>query len=279
MTHLSEDRHARPAAEKTGVAFAAIAGSEDEPASLETMRAMPAKEVLATFGKTPNRRSGPNVDGWVFPDEVHAIFEQGKQSRVPVLVGSNADEATTFVGAGAPATVEEFRRRAMTRFGDLAEEFLEAYPVSDDADVREAFVASMGDDWFTWQMRMWARLTATGDAKAYLYHFTRVPPIPESDAYGAYHGAEIVYVFGNFHLASFTQQAEDERLAETMSSYWINFATTGDPNGEGLPEWPAYEIETEPYLELGATIWQRTHLRERECDFFEKHYAAERAKP
>ena len=83
-----------------------------------------------------------------------------------------------------PTTVEEFRRFAEWRYGDLAGDFLEAYPVTDDTDVREVFVASVGDAWFTWQMRMWARLTATVDANAWLYHFTRVPPIPQSDIYG-----------------------------------------------------------------------------------------------
>ena len=184
-----------------------------------------------------------------------------------------------YANDDGPATVEEFRRFAEWRYGDLAGDFLEAYPVTDDTDVREVFVASVGDAWFTWQMRMWARLTATGDANAWLYHFTRVPPIPQSDIYGSHHGAEIVYVFGNFHLASFSPQMEDDRLADTMLGYWVNFAAHGDPNGVGLPEWPAYDLESRAFMELGNTIRPGTGLLEKECDFFERYHAAERAKP
>ena len=279
MTHLSEARSGRPAAEETGVAFAKVLGIEDAPASLAAMRAAPADEVLAKFSEMPGGGIGPVVDGWVFPDDIQTIFEEGRQNPVPVIVGSNADEGTTFVPAQVPSTIDEFRYFAASQYGDLASQFLEAYPVADDSEVRDAFIASVGDAWFTWQMRMWARLTATGEAKAWLYHFTRVPPIAESETYGSYHGAEIVYVIGNFHLASFTPQPEDERLAETMSSYWVNFAKTGDPNGEGLPVWPNYNFHTKRYLELGDTIRPESHLLMRECDFFEEFFAAQRAKP
>jgi para-nitrobenzyl esterase len=85
-------------------------------------------------------------------------------------------------------------------------------------------------------------------------------------------------VIGNFHLASFTPAPEDERLTETMSGYWVNFATTGDPNGPGLPEWLAYDVENEAFMEFGDTIQPGEHLLERECDFFERYNAAERSK-
>jgi para-nitrobenzyl esterase len=276
MVHLSEDRHGQSAAEKTGLAFAKKTGSKDKPASLKELRALPAKEILSKFGKMPRSHNAPNVDGWVFPDEVAAIYEQGKQNPVNVIVGSNGDEGTMFIGSNVPDTVEAFKRYAESKYGNMAGEFLKAYSVSKDSDVREAYIASVGDDWFTWQMRTWARLMATVNTKAYQYHFTREPPIPDSESYGSYHGAEIVYVIGNFHLASFKQQEADKRLAETMSGYWINFAKTGNPNGEGLPEWPAYDSKNEYYMEFGDTIQTGQHLLKERCDFFYKYYTAKR---
>jgi para-nitrobenzyl esterase len=278
MVHLDKERSGRRSAEQTGTEYAAVLGSTDEPASLAALRAVSATEILAKFAEVPDAYVGPNVDGWVFPDEIHTIFEQGRQNRVPVIVGSNADEGSMYAGPNAPATIGAFRLLAQKRFCDLADEFLEAYPVEDDLDVRDAFVASVGHGIFTWEMRMWARMTATVDADAWLYHFTRVPPIAESETYGSHHGAEIVYIIGNFHLASFTPQPEDERLAETMSGYWVNFATSGDPNGPGLPEWPVYDVENEAFMEFGDTIRAGNHLLEKECDFFERYNAAERSK-
>jgi len=64
-----------------------------------------------------------------------------------------------------------------------------------------------------------------------------------------------------------------------MSGYWVNFATTGDPNGNGLPEWPAYDIESEVSMEFGDTIRTGSHVLDTECDFFERYNATERAKP
>lgn len=279
MVHLDRERSGRRSAEQTGMAFAGVLGSDDEPASLEAMRAVPAEEILAKFSEVPEAYVGPNVDGWVFPEEIHTIFEQGRQNPVPVIVGSNADEGSMYVGPKAPATIEDFRLFAQKRYGVFADDFLGAYPVGDDSEVRDAFVDSVGHAIFTWEMRKWASMTVTVGADAWLYHFTRVPPIAESDIYGSHHGAEIVYVIGNFHLASFTPEPEDEKLAETMSGYWVNFATTGNPNGPGLPEWPAYGVEKEAFMEFGDTIQPGEHLLERECDFFERYNAAERSMP
>ena len=274
MVHLSQDR-GQLAAEKTGIEFAKKIGSKDKPASLKDLRGLPAKEVLSKYGKMPRSHNAPNVDGWVFPDEVAAIYEQGKQNPVNVIVGSNADEGTTFVW-NVPDTIEAFKKYAQDKYGNMADEFLKAYPVNNDSQVRDAYIASVGDDWFTWQMRTWARLMSTVNTKAYQYYFSRVPPIPDNENYGSYHGAEIIYIIGNFHLASFKQQQADKLLAETMSSYLINFAKTGNPNGEGLPEWPAYDNKDEYYMEFGDTIQKGQHLAKDRSDFFYKYYTNKR---
>ena len=275
MTHLTDERPGHPAAEQTGLLLASALGSEDAPASLAAMRATPAEEILATFNDMPGSRTVPAVDGWVFPDEIETIFEEGRQNRVPLIVGSNADEGSTYVGENAPATIKDFRVFAENRFGNFAEDFLNVYAVDNDSDALEAYSAVRGDSWFGCQMRTWARLTAASGTRAWLYRFTRVPPILESERYGSHHGAEIVYVIGNFHLASFEPEPEDQLLSETMSGYWVNFAKTGDPNGAGLPEWPAYETEGEPYMEFGDTIGTGNHLLEEQCDFFDRYDAAE----
>jgi para-nitrobenzyl esterase len=112
-------------------------------------------------------------------------------------------------------------------------------------------------DEFSWQMRRWAELQARrGKSRAYVYYFTHEPPagsVPAGAA-GAAHTAEIRYVFNN-PPANREWPEQDRTLAEVMSSYWVNFASKGDPNGRGLPAWPAYKDKaTGRAMILGPTV-------------------------
>ena len=124
---------------------------------------------------------------------------------------------------------------------------------------------------FTCTSRMAARATARAGTPAYLYQFTRVPPGGES--LGAYHGVDITYVFGT-RRPWLPQQPVDGRLAGAMQRYWLAFAASGKPSAEGLPEWPAYDVESDRYLDLGAVIDAKAGLRRAGCDVMEMLYPA-----
>lgn len=277
MSHLTESQPRLPAAEETGLAFAQALGTEETPASLEKMRSISAEEVLSTFELKLRLRPQINVDGWVFPDPIELIFKRGDQNPVDVIVGFNADEATSMFGSSSSVTMEAFRDRVKGRYGESAEEFFEIYPFQNDQEAKEAILASVRDAWFAWQMRTWADLVSTTGRKAYLYYFSRVPPIPKSEDYGAYHGAEHVYIVGNLESTSFTPEPVDWDLSKTMMGYWVNFARTGDPNGESLVHWPAYTADTGYYIELGDRVRVNQHLLKKECDFFYKYNASGRS--
>ena len=112
-------------------------------------------------------------------------------------------------------------------------------------------------------------MTSTGRSKAYLYQFTHVPPNPNSKYLGAYHAAEIAYVFNNLNRQNPALTDVDAKLSEAMMSYWVNFATTGNPNGAGLPAWTAYDARSEPYMEFGDAVQLRNHLLKEQLDFLE----------
>jgi para-nitrobenzyl esterase len=227
---------------------------------------VPADQLVAV----PAFRSSINVDGWVLPDEVRTIFAQRKHNDVPVLVGSNANEWTTLSSAAAfPRTVADFRKRIDAQFPGLAKEFDEAYPVKSDGDIAEVMLALGRDTTFSVEMRTWARMVTAGQRKAFLYQFTHVPPGPEARTRGAYHASEIQYVFANLRNPAFAYSGADHTLADAMSSYWVNFAKTGDPNGTGLPSWTAYNTSAESYLELGSPIQMKQHLLKAQLDFLE----------
>jgi para-nitrobenzyl esterase len=216
-----------------------------------------------------------NVDGWLLPTDVMTIFEKGQQNDVPVLLGSNADEGTAFMPL--KMTVAALQATAKQRFGANAENFLKLYPASSDEDAWKASAAFMRDSTFGVQMRTWARLqTKTGKSHAYLYYFSRVPPGPLSEHYGAFHASEISYVFGTADIGHRNWQNADRKLSEIMSSYWVNFATTGNPNGKGLPAWPVYDEKKDLALGLGDEIAPVPVPHKAGLDFIVEHIVEQR---
>ena len=268
--YLKEDRNKLPAAEKIGLAFAKAAGAD----SIKALRALPAEKIVEVFTNDPEGRkfrTQINVDGWVLPDEVSNIFSQHKHNNVPVIVGSNANEMTTLTTpAVIPKTQEDYRKRVEPQYGGMIKQLDVAYPVTSAEGIKDAYLGSLRDTIFSLPMRTWARMAAAGRSKAYLYFFSHVPPGPNSKYLGAYHASEIVYVFSNLNPENKAYQDVDFKLSELMTSYWVNFATTGDPNGKGLPRWTPYDQNAEPYLDFGDQVQLRNHLLKEQLDFLEQ---------
>ena len=139
----------------------------------------------------------PNVDGWLLPTDVRAIFAEGQTERRP---HPDRLECRRRHRLHAPTVkADAFEAQAKTRFGDQADAYLKIYPASSDEEAHKSSAAeAMRDQTFGWEMRTWARLQAkTGKSQVYLYYFSRVPPGPVGKKLGAYHASEIRYVFHN----------------------------------------------------------------------------------
>lgn len=265
---LSVNSQTLTQAEQGGVALTKTVGAR----SLAELRAKSGEEILkaATAPGNPlGATFGATVDGWVLPESADRIFVGGRQNDVPILIGSNANEGALLFAQSVPAATA--REQASRTYGPQAEAFLKLYPAGTDAEARTSAMQYMGDALFGLQMRTWARLQRkTGKAAAYLYLFDRVPP--DSACKCATHASEIVYAFNNVSLSARPFQDTDRKLAETMSSYWVNFATKGDPNGPGLPTWAVYSEPRDELMALGDRVEGRPVQHKAALDFLEGHF-------
>ncbi len=208
--------------------------------SLAQLRRLPAATIQSA--SSGPARFWPVLDGWLIAGDQFKLYEKGRYNDVPVLIGTNSDEGVLF---GAPPTLRTYVSGVRERFGPFAERILQQYPAT-AAAWRQSSMDLMRDAGFAWHTWVWARLQArTGSSKVYLYYFDHVPPRPADspwrDATGAVHSEEIAYVF-QYHdpSPSLRWSPVDRLLSNDMATYWTDFAKHADPNGPGVPRWPAF---------------------------------------
>lgn len=229
----------------------------------ELLRAIPPDETLFNF---QSYVYGPNVDGYVLPASIASVLAAGEQNDVPLMIGTNKNEAQFFITTIALATEQQYEAAVEARFGENAPAVLARYPVSDYGSPRAAFEALVTDLIFLTPARTASRLVAPAQPKTYVYQFTHA--IKAFENFGAFHGLELPFVFANFERFPVPPTKKDRKLSRRMQGYWTNFAATGDPNGRGLPTWPAYTNEGDTSVALDSKIKPQVGYRKDYCDFW-----------
>jgi para-nitrobenzyl esterase len=222
-------------AERAGAQFA----EANHVASIAALRRLSVDEVLALNSPPSAIPWRPIVDGYVVPQQFVTTNALGAENDVPTIVGTNADEGSAAPGYGR-ATIGEFDRQTREVFGNRADDFLRLYPARSDQEAAALQRTSRRELSWAALDRNAAQRAKNSKQALYIFYFARAMPWPEHPEYGAFHSSELPYVFDNLRLSPHPFTSTDQSTARVMSSYWVNFVRSGDPNGPDLPVWPIY---------------------------------------
>lgn len=226
------------------------------------------------------------VDGWVLPDEPQQIYALKQQAKVPLLLGSLANEGHNLFPLDTQLTETQLREFASYIAGpDLAEPLLALYASQANTSPGLAQREIITDRFMAHGMRRWADHQTDTGQPVYLYFMDHTPPAfalyrpadPELNlpkgprSAGAYHSGDLAYVFGNTQKVGLHWQPQDHAMAALITQYWTNFAKTGDPNGPGLPNWPTYNKENRNTQLLRPNPETRSGVRREILDLWDQY--------
>ncbi|HUB51193.1 MAG TPA: carboxylesterase family protein [Terracidiphilus sp.] len=250
--HLHEAANGKPSAEDTGLAFAEAKGiTGNDAAALKKLRALPADAIvdglnMASMMQAAKTYAGPMIDGKIVTEENSDAYLAGTQQHVPVIVGVNSLEFGFMRGSG--------KDDPFAQFGAKAAEARAAYDPNHTGDVTWAGASIMSDKGMVEPARFVAHALSQAGQPVFEYRFSYVATSMRKDwPAGAVHASEIPYVFDTVkarYAAALTP--DDEKAAQTMHAYWVQFAKTGVPNPPSLPPWPRYSVSTDMLMNFTA---------------------------
>lgn len=231
--------------------------------SLAELRQISADKLL----KKQAGPTGPIIDGYVLPKSIPEIFKEDKQNQVDLLTGWNEDDGVVFTKL---KSAEEFKKQVEQQYGSNTKQILTFYPANTDEEAGMSRKRIVRDSQFGIQNYTWANVHAKESSHpVYLYRFARkLPATGNYIKYGAFHTGEVAYAYGNLRFVNRCPwQAVDYALEKTMSSYWANFVSTGNPNGQDLAEWPAYNTKNNMTMILGENPVAKSLPDKKSLDF------------
>lgn len=214
---------------------------------IKAARALSAEDIQNKLpsGMGEGMRFRPAADEYVIPNDLYTLYEAGRFNDTPVLLGHTSDEMGSF-GRTENITPEKFEEQIKSQYGSHADAILSAYPHSTDAEATRASKDIRNDSSFNWNTWAWSRLQSRkGKGKAFQYYFDYHPNSPDV---GSGHGSDVPHAFQTLGGPMGEPTEEDLKLSDMISSFWINFARSGDPNGPGLPEWPAFSEDDQKVM-------------------------------
>jgi len=240
-------------AETIGTNFARKHGIEGtDAAALAKLRALKVEEIVDGGQENdgqggPRIYSGPILDGKLVVESCSDAYNAGRQARVPLMIGNNSAEiGGPFVNASTS------KEELFALFGQLEDEAKTAYDPDGTKDFAEVQTRFNTDKVWGEPARFAAQAVAAKGDPSYIFLFSYVPAsMKERMRFGPGHGTDISFVFDNLRVPEGgTANPEDKEVARIMNGYWVNFAKTGNPNGDGFPKWPLYNPKTNEILDV-----------------------------
>ena len=267
VTHLTNGNGFNDSAEEQGQRVIAAKFSELGKSVrgkvAEEMRALSAADVISMRFSVSLAE-----DGYVIPKSPAELFGEGSHNVVPLLAGVNSGEGLFFIRPNATfASVAEQREARLEEWGTLGRGLADHYLADSDEDVFTSEVDYNTDLWFARPNREILNAMARTSANSFMYVFDRNLRDPSQRAP---HAMELRYVFNT--LPDEASQV-DKDIADLISDYWVQFATTGNPNREGLPYWPAYDADTQQHQIIGAEVGQGSNFRRQELDELDRYFS------
>lgn len=225
------------------------------------------------------------VDGWVIPDQPDALFAAGKQAKVPLLLGSLANEGNQLFPLNSDLTQDQLVNFTTALMGEtLAPQLLALYQNELAESPGLAQREILTDQFMAYGMRRWAAHQFSAGQPTYLYFMDHNPPAfrlympsdpnlqlddgPRSG--GAYHSGDLAYVFGNTGKVGHDWREDDHQFSDLITQYWTNFAKSGDPNADGLPIWRQYDTTSHATQLLQKESQSLDGVRRARIDLFER---------
>jgi len=203
------------------------------------------------------------VDNVVIPP-FSETFEKRKQNDVPLLTGWNADDGVYF---GHLQDAITFTNDAIQEYGSKGNEFLKLFPAETDDQAKESqkLVTQLS---FGLQNYIWAKKhSLNGKSKVWVYYFSHIPPGKPN--FGAFHASEFAYALHTLKYWERPFTDWDYQLENIMSTYWVNFARNGNPNGKNLPQWPSFKVNKSHVVEFGEKVNAREMPFQEQLKFME----------
>jgi len=258
--------------------------------NLPTLRETTPQQLLQaaqTSGWTAQSRIV--VDGWVLPAQPDELYAQSKQARVPLLLGSLANEGHMLFPLNEGLSAAELRADVEGLIGvDLAPALLTQYAEQASISPGLAQREIRTDLFMAYGMRRWAAYQSGTGQPTWLYFLDHATPAfrlywPDNvdlelpggpRSVGAYHSGDLAYVFGNTRKVGMGWTAEDHTLADTITRYWTNFAKHGNPNANGLPEWRPYNTHSHDTLLLAPDARTINGARREVLDLWDQRFGS-----